>query len=100
MKTPKAFRNFSIFTVISFLICIALSNIVLAQDSPKKKSNQITPQLNGDAEVMHINNIYLPLNNAGNIADVNIPPNGSGGQFGGHIFLFSAGFFLDRKSVV
>ncbi|GBD86590.1 hypothetical protein BMS3Abin03_00511 [bacterium BMS3Abin03] len=94
MKTPKAFRNFSIFTVISFLICIALSNIVLAQDSPKKKSNQITPQLNGDAEALDINNIYLPFEKNGIIANVIIPPNGSGGQFAGHVFLFSAGFFL------
>jgi len=94
MKTLKASRKFSFITIVSFLICIVLSNIILAQNSPKKKSNQTTPQLNGDAEVIDVNNIYLPLDNKGVIADVNIPPNGSGGQFGGHTFLFSAGFFL------
>jgi hypothetical protein len=51
----------------------------------------------GDAYAMNINNIYLPLNRKGIIADVNIEPpagNGSGGQFGGNVFLFSSGFFL------
>jgi hypothetical protein len=51
----------------------------------------------GDAYAMNINNIYLPLNRKGIIADVNVEPPagmGSGGQFGGNIFLFSSGFFL------
>ena len=32
------------------------------------------------------------------IADVNIPPIGPYGQFGGHVFLFSGGFFLSGYS--
>jgi hypothetical protein len=48
----------------------------------------------GDAYALNVNNIYLPMNRKGIIADVNIPPLGSGGQFGGNVFLFSSGFFL------
>ena len=48
----------------------------------------------GSTAYIHVNDIYLPFNNKGVIADVNIPPHGSGGQFAGGIFLFSAGFWL------
>ena len=48
----------------------------------------------GDAYVMSINNIQLPLNSKGIIADVLVAGFPSGGQFGGHTFLFSSGFFL------
>ncbi len=41
-----------------------------------------------------INNINLPMNNNGTLADVNIPPDGSGGLYLGTGFLFSGGFFL------
>jgi len=47
-----------------------------------------------DAYALNINNIYLPLNRKGVLADVDVPPLGTGGQFGGHTFLFSGGFFL------
>jgi hypothetical protein len=52
----------------------------------------------GDAYALNINNIYFPLNRKGILADVNIPPLGSGGQFGGNVFLFSGGFFLSGYS--
>ncbi len=48
----------------------------------------------GDAYGMNVNNIWLPLNRKGIIAAVDIDPNGSGGQFAGGTFLFSAGFFM------
>ena len=41
-----------------------------------------------------VNNIYLPFDNKGIIADVNFPPNGSGGQYAEGTFLFSSGFWL------
>jgi hypothetical protein len=56
------------------------------------------PQKVGDAYALDINNIYMPLNKKGVLADVNVPPNGSEGQFGGHSFLFSGGFFLSGYS--
>jgi hypothetical protein len=48
----------------------------------------------GDSFATNINNIYLPLNNRGVIADVNVPPLGSGGQFDGHMFLYCGGFLM------
>ena len=46
-----------------------------------------------------VNNVNLPIDSRGVIADVNIfdtDPlvNGAGGKFDGHVFLFSSGFFL------
>ena len=48
---------------------------------------------------LNINAINLPIDNKGVLAYVNIPdPNpvigGSGGKYGGHVFLFSGGFVL------
>lgn len=48
----------------------------------------------GDAYGLNVNNIWMPLNRKGIIADVNVPPLGSLGQFAGGGFLFSGGFFL------
>ena len=61
-------------------------------------SIDLFPQRVGDAYALNINNIYMPLNRKGVLADVNVPPNGSEGQFGGHSFLFSGGFFLSGYS--
>lgn len=52
----------------------------------------------GDAYGLNINNVWMPLNRRGIIADVNVPPNGSLGQFAGGGFLFSSGFFLSGYS--
>ncbi len=51
----------------------------------------------GDAYRMNINNINLPFNNKGVLADVNIPPDGTLGRAYGHGFLYSGGFFLSGK---
>ncbi len=65
-------------------------------------STELLPQKVGDAYPLNINNIYLPINNKGVIAEVVIPsPTGNdsaGGKFAGHIFLFSGGFFLSGYS--
>ena len=51
------------------------------------------PQINlygqniGSTAYINVNEIYLPFNNKGIIADVNTLPNGSGGQFAGGTFL-------------
>jgi hypothetical protein len=52
----------------------------------------------GVAAYIEVNEIYLPFNNRGVIADVNVPPNGSQGQFAGGGFLFSSGFWLSGYS--
>src|SRR3990170_7753926 len=61
-------------------------------------SIELSPQKMGDAYALNINNIYPPLNRDGVLADVDAPPIGPGGQFGGHTFLFSGGFFLSGYS--
>ena len=53
----------------------------------------------GDAYRLFINNVNLPMNRAGALAEVNIPdPNpiisGAGGKFAGDVALFAGGFFL------
>lgn len=48
----------------------------------------------GNSVYINVNKIYLPFNREGVIADVNIPPIGSGGNFDGENFLYSAGFYL------
>lgn len=52
----------------------------------------------GDAYALNINNVWMPLNRKGIIADVNVPPNGSLGQYAGGGFLFSGGFFMSGYS--
>ena len=52
----------------------------------------------GDAYGMNVNNVWLPINSKGIIADVNVPPLSSGGQYAGGTFLFSSGFFLSGYS--
>jgi hypothetical protein len=54
----------------------------------------VLPQKVGDEFVININNIKLPINNRGVLADVNIHPFGSGGKFDSITVLFSAGFYL------
>lgn len=41
-----------------------------------------------NAYYMKINNIEMPLNNYGILADVSIPPNTAGGKFDERVFLF------------
>jgi len=48
----------------------------------------------GSAAYIYTNDIYLPFNHRGVIATVNVPPNGSLGQFAGGSFLFASGFWL------
>jgi hypothetical protein len=52
----------------------------------------------GDAYALNVNNVWMPLNRKGIIADVNVPPNGSLGQYAGGGFLFSGGFFMSGYS--
>jgi len=48
----------------------------------------------GSEAYIEVNDIYLPFNNRGVIADVVINPNGQGGQFADWMFLYSSGFWL------
>ncbi len=42
----------------------------------------------------YINNINMPMDNKGTLADVNVPPDGTIGRYLGTPFLFSGGFLL------
>ena len=59
-----------------------------------KITNTLESGKQGDAYALNVNNIWMPLNRKGIIADVNVPPNGSLGQYAGGGFLFSSGFFF------
>ncbi len=53
------------------------------------------PTLQAQSEFrFFINNINLPINNYGVLADVSIPPDGAQGRYQGINFLFSGGFWL------
>ncbi len=97
--------NINYRALLLFMVVVSLSLGFLGDDKkgvsppdPIYKLNAVQESgKNGDAYAMNVNNIYLPMNRKGIIADVNIPPpagNGSGGQFAGGTFLFSSGFFL------
>lgn len=59
------------------------------------KMNNATSGKVGDGYRMDINNLNVPLNSKGVIAEVNLPDGGKGnGYYGNHEFLFSGGFFL------
>ncbi|HEX7356729.1 MAG TPA: hypothetical protein VF270_03340, partial [Ignavibacteriaceae bacterium] len=107
MKNYKSLYRFRF--LILLLIVAPLSLGFLGDDKtgtkPKTESlNKIVSTTDeggkkGDAYRLNINNINLPLNRKGIIAAVNIPDknptiSGAGGKFGGHVFLFSGGFFL------
>ena len=59
---------------------------------------EILPQKVGDAARLHINNINIPFNRSGIIADVNFLPGGTMGWFEESHFLFSAGFMMSGFS--
>ena len=52
----------------------------------------------GDGYALDINNIFMPMNNKGVLAEVTLPGSDPGGRFGGHVFLFCGGFFLSGYS--
>jgi hypothetical protein len=54
----------------------------------------IFPQKVGDVYLLNANNIQLPMSRKGVLADVIIPPFGSGGKFDSITVIFSAGFFM------
>ncbi len=107
MKNNKSLYQFRFLIIL--LILAPLSLGFLGDDKKGTKPNTETlgkivsstdeGGKKGDAYRLNINNINLPLNRKGIIAAVNIPDPvstvaGAGGKFGGHVFLFSGGFFL------
>jgi|WetSurMetagenome_2_1015567.scaffolds.fasta_scaffold08908_2 hypothetical protein len=79
-KSRSAGKNFLFILLLTAIICVSHINL---------HSQNV-----GSEAYINVNDVYLPFNREGVIADINIPPNGSQGQFDGEYFLFSAGFFL------
>jgi len=82
--------KFSVITSIFLLLVFGFTSIEKNKDATRLQK----PGLVTGAYYMKINNLELPLNNSGVIADVTIPPYTSEGKFDGIPFLFSAGFAI------
>lgn len=111
MKNKKI--KYSFHLLILLLGFIVLVTLGFAGDDLKgnkktvsqiyKSSSSTIGGKKGDAYRLNINNINLPMDRSGVIADVNIPDldpqiSGTLGKFGGIGFLFSSGFFLSGTS--
>ncbi|MCK5702892.1 MAG: hypothetical protein KAI29_17135, partial [Cyclobacteriaceae bacterium] len=93
----------NIFYISLLLISIAMMSFgFLGDDRKGNKAPQPIYKGNtsqefgkqGDAYALNINNITLPLNRKGIIADVNVPGIGSLGKYLGKGVIFCSGFFL------
>lgn len=96
MRKVRTMRRKSKFYFKFTLTIIVLGLVFVGFRSVEKDGKNQTQRLNKvvGAYYMTINNLELPLNNAGVLADVAIPPNTAGGKFEGHTFLFSGGFCM------
>ncbi len=89
-KNRLKFLRYSAITLVLFSLFLGFTSIEKGGD---KSSAQRLNKVVG-AYYMTINNLEMPLNNAGVFADVAIPPKTAGGKFDGHTFLFSGGFAM------
>jgi len=84
--------NLIVSAFIAILILVLIQGAYAENKSGKKGVNKTNLKA-GDAYRMQINNVDLPLNREGVIADVQFGGD-AGGHFDGKVFLFSSGFFL------
>ncbi|MFO7523877.1 MAG: hypothetical protein R6W68_00345, partial [Ignavibacteriaceae bacterium] len=112
MKNNKNKYSYHLMAILlGFIVIFALGFAGDDLKGIKKSSSKIYKSANaseeggkhGDSYRLYINNINLPMDRSGVIADVNIEhpdPQVSGtlGKFAGHGFLFSSGFFLSGTS--
>lgn len=84
-----------IFFILFAAVSVAFT--VSGTEGGGGKSLQKSALKAGDAYRFFINNIDMPLNKSGILADVQIG-NNAGGLLDGKIFLFSGGFFLSGKT--
>lgn len=92
-----SYKLLLLITTAAFITFGFLGDDINGVKSPRpiyKINNEQASGKNGDAYALNVNNVYMPLNRKGIIADVNVPPIGSLGRFAGSGFLFSGGFFL------
>ncbi len=86
---------------LTLLFCFAFVSAVNAESEKGGKYRAPSGSLsktaksgkNGDSYALSVNNIWMPMNNRGVVADVNIN-NEKSAKFADNDFLFSGGFFL------
>lgn len=96
------------YLLIVLLFGTAILSVGFAGEDVKGKKKNVSKINNinkitqggkyGDSYRLNINNINLPMNSSGVLADVNIAPDGTKGKFDESGFLFSGGFFLSGFS--
>ena len=95
--------NVSLLILVMLFGALSVLNAASERSGAKKlskiykASSTLEGGAKGDAWAISINNIHLPYNRKGIIADVNYQPYGSLGKYpgpSGKGFLFSSGFFL------
>ncbi len=82
---------------VKFLVALLVFSFVGLNAADRKDGKLQKPkgdQNYGDAYRLWVNNINLPLNDVGKIADVNIPPQGSYGRYDGKGVIYSSGFLM------
>ncbi|MDP4117333.1 MAG: hypothetical protein Q8903_14455, partial [Bacteroidota bacterium] len=98
----KFYKAISLFSMVLVLFLSFSANTAYCKEkegSKGKVTNKVTNAA-GNAYRFNINNINLPLNRSGVLADVSIATPGipsalqKGGVFDNQIFLFSGGFYL------
>ena len=111
MKNKKIKYTFHLLILLlGFVVFFALGFVGDDVTGEKRTTSPIYKSANtneggkkGESYRLNINNINLPMNRTGVIADVNIPDDnaqigGATGKFAGQSFLFSSGFFLSGYS--
>ncbi len=101
IKIKYSYKLLLLFLGVAFIAFGFLGDDKNGVRSPKPIYKITSTQASGkqgDAYALNVNNIWMPLNRKGIIADVNVPPKGSLGQYAGGGFLFSAGFFFSGYS--
>ncbi len=94
------FKKFIFYTFLALLSFLLLAATSKEKDGKKTNSLQKVESKEGDSYRLHINNINLPLNNRGVIADVEVGdpyPDGpvrAAGLLDGKSVIFSSGFFM------
>ncbi|MCS7053569.1 MAG: hypothetical protein NZM09_07510 [Ignavibacterium sp.] len=91
-KYSLPIRFFALMLIV--LISLAFRNV--GGDGGKTVPKTVSKQ--GDAFYMFVNNIALPMNKEGVLANVNIGNYPAGGRMDGKEFLYSGGFFISGKT--
>ncbi len=93
MKTKKS-KFLTTLTLLSFIVAmVSIGWTGDVQNGGGKRLNK--PNEVAEFTIFNINNVRIPLDNKGVIADVDPGDGvGAGGTFAGYVFLFSGGFYL------